>query len=52
MTDDNLDDVQAPKLLVLRERDRVVWNEAIEEAAKQADGAYGGLADDIRKLKK
>lgn len=28
-----------------------VWNAAIEKAAKQADGAYGGLADEIRKLK-
>lgn len=31
--------------------EKEVWNAAIEKAAKQADGAYGGLADEIRKLK-
>jgi len=58
MTDDNLDDVQAPKLIALSERDKVIWNEAIEAAANLVQDEMGypddtfWIVEAISKLRK
>jgi len=49
MTDDNLDDVQAPKLIALSERDKIIWNEALKKAISIAEKYESyGVAYEIR----